>query len=39
MSNVKQKLKRTAVGALVLALVWMFLLPVQTFAEEFIGDA
>lgn len=34
MRKVTGKFKRTAIAALALALVWMFLLPVQAFAEE-----
>ena len=34
MSRTKMKFKRSAVAALALALVWMFLLPMQAFAEE-----
>lgn len=32
------RLKRTAVTALTLALVWLFLLPVQAFAEDGVSD-
>ena len=34
MNSMKAKSKRTAIAALVLALMWMFLLPMQAFAEE-----
>ena len=34
MSKLKVRLKRSSVLALALALVWMFLLPMQAFAEE-----
>lgn len=34
MNRTKKKLNRNAIAALLLALVWMFLLPVQAFAQE-----
>ena len=39
MNSTKMKFKRTAVAALAIALVWMFLLPVQAFAEGDLGNA